>query len=464
MVGPDYKRPEMNVPKHYNESQSLPNGVAEEAWWLAFNDKVLSNLIRRGSSQNLDIQSAYARIRSARAEKQHTIATGLPSLGARGALSQRANLFVNGENADNPISGGYFGDSLLNIAQEGLSVQWEIDPAGGLFRRIERAEAEIDAKSYDQRAILVSLQGEIARFYMELRANEEKLALTKEAVKRFGETYELLKVRANAGLDNWEAVSQQKQLLNTTESLIPPIEKAIKQQIHQLSVLLGLYPGDLTYLSSSGSVIPTPNDQVTIDLPADLIRRRPDVVASESLLAAASADQGAAMALQYPKINLSSFIGAQNTQLASLIPMGKAWSYGGGISTPIFNWGRIQADIDRANANYDAHFFEYKKTLLTAYQEVEDYLVDYRKEREKLSKTIEAVDASQDAMEISNERYFLGLTPFVSLLQNQADNYKQKLLLIENRKGISTSVVGLYKALGGGWKFNEKSNQPSNSH
>jgi outer membrane protein, multidrug efflux system len=460
MVGPDYKTPDLKVPKHYKESTDLPIGGVEEAWWNRFNDKVLANLMQRVSSQNLDMQSAYARIRSARAEKQHTIATGLPDVSARAVLSQRDNLFVNGQNADSPVSGGYFGDSLLNIAQEGLSVQWEIDPAGGLFRRIERAQAEIDAKQYDRRALLVSLQGEIARVYIELRANQEKLALTSEAIRKFGDTHELLKARATAGLDNWETVSQQKELLSTTESLAPALEKLIKQQVHQLSVLLGAYPADLSYIADSVASIPTPSEHITIDLPAELIRRRPDIMASESQLAAASADQGAAMALQYPKINLSSFIGAQNTQLASLIPMGKAWSYGGGISMPVFNWGRIQADIDRAQALYDERYFDYKQTVLTAYKEVEDFLIGYRKELERKSKILAAVDASQDALYISEDRYLLGLTPFISLLQNQSNNYKEKLALIENKMLISSSVVGLYKALGGGWKVSE----PSTSH
>ena len=457
MVGPDYRTPEIRTPDKYGSAHDHHNQPPPEAWWTVFGDPTLNRLIRDAAASNLDIKQTAQRILTARAERQRTIATGLPDITARANASQRHNDFITGSGGlTNPAAGGYFGNGLIDIIQAGFDVQWEIDPAGGLFRRIEAAEANIEAEQNNRRAMLVSLLGEVARLYIDLRANQAKMAVTLANVKAQDDTLALTTVRTRAGLASEQEVTQQRAQVETTRAELPAFEIAARQDAHALAVLLGKPPNTLLYLLDNTTGIPAAPPNVVADLPAELLRRRPDILMAERTLAAATAEVGAATAELYPKLNLTAFLGLQNTKLSDFSPIGKSWAMAGGISTPIFNWGRIQASIDQANAQQEGAFLAYQQSVLTALKEVEDALVAYQQEQSRRTSLQHSVTANQLAVTLSEERYLRGLTPFLNVLESQRSLYLSENSLIASQARVSTSLVALYKALGGGWQAIEQ--------
>jgi NodT family efflux transporter outer membrane factor (OMF) lipoprotein len=453
MVGPDYRLPEIKTPSKYDGARDHHNIAPPDAWWQVFDDPILNRLIKEGAAFNLDVKQTAQRILMARAERQRTLAAGLPSVGAKADASQRRNDFITGSGgANNPAAGGYFGNSLIDIIQAGFDVQWEIDPAGGLFRRIEAAQASVEAEQNNRRAIQVSLQGEVARLYIDLRANQQQMAITLANLAAQEDTLRLTSERARAGLDSEQEVTQQRAQAETTRSQLPAYEIAARQDVHALAVLLGKSPNTMLYLLETDPPVPSAPTNVIADLPSELLRRRPDIMQAERQLAAATADVGAATAELYPKINLTAFLGMQNTKLSDFTPVGKSWALAGGLSTPIFNWGRIQANIDRSNAEQEQAFLAYQQSILTAFREVEDALVAYQQEQVRRAALKQSAEANALAVKLSEERYLRGLTAFLNVLESQRALYLAQSNLVASNARVSTSLVALYKALGGGWQ------------
>jgi NodT family efflux transporter outer membrane factor (OMF) lipoprotein len=453
MVGPDYRLPEFKTPSRYAGAQDHHNIAPPDAWWQIFDDPVMNRLIKEGAAYNLDVKQTAQRILMARAERQRTLAAGLPSVGGKLDASQRRNDFITGSgNANNPASGGYFGNRLIDIMQAGFDVQWEIDPAGGLFRRLEATQASVEAEQNNRRAIQVSLQGEVARLYIELRANQQQMGITRANLAAQEDTLRLTSERAYAGLDSEQEVTQQRAQAETTRSQLPAYEIAARQDVHALAVLLGKSPNTMVYLLETDPSVPAAPTNVIADLPPELLRRRPDIMQAERQLAAATADVGAATAELYPKINLTGFLGIQNTKLSDFTPVGKSWALAGGLNTPIFNWGRIQANIDRSNAAKEEAYLAYQQSILTAFKEVEDALVAYQQEQIRRAALQQSVEANALAVKLSEERYLRGLTAFLNVLESQRALYLAQSNLVASNARVSTSLVALYKALGGGWQ------------
>jgi outer membrane protein, multidrug efflux system len=453
MVGPDYRLPEIKTPSKYAGARDHHNIPPPDAWWQVFDDPTLQRLIKEAAAFNLDVKQAAQRILMARAERQRTIATGLPYLDGKVNASQRRNDFITGAGGvNNPAAGGYFGNTLIDILQAGFDVQWEIDPAGGLFRRIEAAAASVEAEQNNRRAILVSLMGEVARLYVDLRANQQQIAITQANLATQEDTLGLVKERARAGLTSQQEVAQQQAQAETTRSQLPAYEIAARQDVHALAILLAKSPGALLYLLETDGGVPTAPTDVIADLPSELLRRRPDIRQAERQLAAATADVGAATADLYPKLNLTMFLGLQNTQLSDFTPVGKSWAMAGGIRTPIFNWGRIQATIDKSNAQQEQALLGYQLSILTAFREVEDALVAYQKEQNRRAALQHSVEANELAVKLAEERYLRGLTTFLNVLETQRALYVAQSSLVTSNARVSTSLVALYKALGGGWR------------
>jgi len=453
MVGPDYRLPEVKTPGKYAGARDHHNRPPPDAWWTVFKDPVLDRLIREAAAFNLDVKQTAQRILAARAERQRVIATGLPSLSGKANASQRRNDFITGSGGmNNPTAGGYFGNSLIDIIQAGFDVQWEIDPAGGLFRRIESAQANLEAARDYRRALWVSLLAEVARLYIDMRANQRQIAITRANLATQEDTLGLTRARTQAGLDSEQEVAQQQAQAETTRSQLPAYEIAARQDVHTLAVLMGKSPDTLLYLLDAGDRLPAAPTTVVADLPSELLRRRPDILQAERELAAATADVGAATAELYPKVNLTAFIGMQNTKLTDFTPVGKSWAIAGGITTPIFNWGRIQANIDKSNAQQEQAFLNYQQTILTAFREVEDALVAYQREQTRRAALEQAVASNELAVKLAEERYLRGLTAFLNVLETQRALYLAQSSLIASNARIATSLVALYKALGGGWQ------------
>jgi len=453
-VGPDYQRPNIEAPRQWTEPAGL-TGSQTDSWWKTFNDPVLNKLIGDAITSNLDLKRALARIKDARALRSATIAAGLPSLAAKSNISRRLNNSSSSasQSGTSSAGGGFgIGNQSTNIFQTGFDAQWELDFFGGIRRAVEAADATLDVEVENSRDVLVTLLGEVARNYIELRANQQLIAITGKNLRAQQETWELTQIRQQTGLSGMLEVTQAQAQAATTEAQLPNYETAAKQSIHALSVLLGKEPGSLAIRLDRQGSVPAVAAQLITNLPSELLQRRPDIRRAERQLAVANAAVGVATAELYPKINLAAFIGLQNTTITDFTPIGKSWSAASSLSMPIFNWGKLNANIDSKKTQFEQTFLTYQSTVLSAFKEVEDALIAYSKEQQRHKALAKAVAADQLAVQLANERYQKGLTAFLDVLTSQTALYQAQSLLITSESRLSGNLVALYKALGGGWQ------------
>ncbi len=456
-VGPDYVKPSPPVPEKWHEAHSGKPAIAGQyqEWWKSFNDPVLNTLINQAISANLDYQSALTRIRDARSQRTVAVAAGLPTLSVHSTASRRLNsISSSGGTGASTVGGGAFGvgDQIINIFQSGLDAQWEIDVFGGIRRSVEAADANIEVAVENSRALLVSLLGEVAFNYLQLRANQQLLAVTQENLRNQEDTLYLTQVRQQAGLTSHLEIAQAQTLLSATQAQLPGYEEGCKLAIHAIAVLLGQEPGKLAFLLENQAPIPASPNLAEADLPSELLLRRPDIRRAERQLAAANAQIGVATAAQYPRFNLTALIGLQNTRITDFTPVGKSWSMASTLSMPLFNWGSIQANIASKKAQHDEALLAYRSTVLTAFKEVEDALVSYTQQQNKRRSLQQAVTSSQLAVTLSKELYGKGLTSFLDVLVAERALFQAQRELVESDAAISSQLVALYKALGGGWQ------------
>jgi outer membrane protein, multidrug efflux system len=467
-VGPDYKRPVVPVPKQWSEAPKgnrkpvlskvegeLPQTAQADQWWKTFNDPILNQLITDAIAANLDLKKALARVKEARAQRWVTIATGLPSITGRNNVNRRLNntATTSQTGATSSAGGGFgFGNQIINIFQLGFDAQWEVDFFGGERRAIEAADANVDSEIESSRNVLITLLGEVASNYIELRVNQQLIAITRENLYSQQETVRLTQIRQQAGFSSMLEVAQAQSQASTTEAFMPVYETGVKQSIHALGVLLGREPGALAFRLDNPGTIPAETTIVIPDLPSELLLRRPDIRQAERQIAAANANVGVATAELYPRVNLSAFLGLQNTRITDFTPIGKSWSTASSLTLPIFNWGRINANINSKKAQFDQALLTYQSTVLTAFKEVENTLVAYSKEQQRHKSLAHAVGASQLAVQMADERYHRGLTTFLDVLQTQQTLYQTQRDVVESSAQLSTDLVALYKALGGGWQ------------
>lgn len=457
-VGPDYVPPQTLTPAQWSE---IPTSAARlkdtNAWWKTFGDPELDRLIEEAAVTNLDLKQALQRIRIARTQKTQAVAAGLPTLSAQSTASRRLNSITSPAGTTGGFGGSAFGigNRVINIFQAGFDAQWELDLFGGIRRTVEAAEANTEAEVENRRTLMVSLLGEVASQYITLRANQQQLAVIRENLALQQDALHLTGERQKAGLASDLDVAQAQAQADATAAERPLYENQIKLALHALSVLLDRTPGELTRRLQQPEQIPQPSRPVAADLPSELLRRRPDIRSAERRLAAANAEIGAAVAAQYPRINLAAFIGLQNTDITDFTMLGKSWSMASTLAFPIFNWGSIKANIEGKKAHHQELLYAYRATVLNAFREVEDALASLEQERQHQAQLIAAEAAEKLAFDLARERYLKGLTGFLDVLTAERSLLARKLALIESQARLAGQRVALYKALGGGWEVKE---------
>lgn len=453
-VGPDYQRPEIPAPKQWSTTAGGQKSAQAQTdhWWQSFNDPLLNRLIIDAVAANPDYKKALARIKDARAQRVAIFASALPSLAAKSNISRRLN--NSSATSQSGGAGGGFGvgNQLITIFQSGFDAQWELDFFGGVRRAAEAADATLDSEIENSRDVLVTLQAEVARNYLELRANQQLLAVTRENILAQQETLNLTEIRQQSGLADSLAVAQAQAQLAATQAELPAYESLIRQAIHALGVLLGREPQALAAILEPEGTIPQVTAAVIAQLPSELLKRRPDIRRAERLLAAASANIGVATSELYPKLNLSAFLGLQNLRITDATPIGKSWSTAASLSMPILNWGNLKANIKSKEALTEEALWTYQSTVLTAFKEVEDALIAYAKEQQRREALVQAVAANRLAVQLAHERYQKGLTAFIDVLDSRQALYQSQSRLIDSETAISSQLIALYKALGGGWQ------------
>jgi outer membrane protein, multidrug efflux system len=450
-VGPNYSKPKLEVSKQWSE---LPaSGVARGSsvtdvtrWWSAFGDAQLDSLIDRAVQSNTDLRLAKARIHEARARKGIVAADLFPTIDVSASYARLRP--SKNSSSDGSGSGGE-----QDLFQAGFDATWEIDVFGGVRRGVEAARADIEAAEEDRRDVLVTLLSDVAQNYIGVRGNQLRIAITRENIVAQHKTLELTEGRYKAGLGNELEVAQARAQLAATESQVPVFQTAVKRSIHRLGVLLGQEPGALLDELSTDAPIPPTPPEVPVGLPSDLLRRRPDVRRAEREIAASTARIGVATADLFPRFFLTGGLGQQSVSFSDIAaPASRFWSIGPAVSWPIFDGGRIRANIKVQDAKQEQALVIYEKTVLTALEDMENALVAYSKEQATRLSLAESVESYMKAVTVANELYSKGLTDFLNVLVTQRALYQSQDALAESSQRVSTNLVALFKALGGGWE------------
>ncbi|MBI2472838.1 MAG: efflux transporter outer membrane subunit [Planctomycetes bacterium] len=447
-VGPNYNPPKVSVPESWSELQQKGEAkpVSTVQWWKTFNDPVLDSLITRAAKSNLDLRVAEARVREARFQSGVVVADLWPSVDTSASYSRSRR--SQGISTIPPSA-----KLKRNLYQTGFDASWEIDLFGGKRRAIEAARADIDAAEENQRDVLITLLAEVARNYIEVRGSQRKLEIVRKNIKVQQETVEITRARYKAGLSSELDAIQAEALLATTQSQIPLLENSMKQAIHRIGILLGQAPGALSTELTKEKPIPSTPAAVPVGLPSDLLRRRPDVRRAERELAAVTARIGVATADLFPKFSLTGDFGLQTENLnAFSLVHSRFWSIGPTVRWPIFEAGRIRANIKVQNARQEQSLLSYEKAVLASLEDVENAIVAYNTEYVRRQNLSEAVDANRRAVELASELFTKGLVNFLNVLDAERSLYKAEDDLTQSERTVSLNLVILYKALGGGWE------------
>jgi NodT family efflux transporter outer membrane factor (OMF) lipoprotein len=448
-VGPDYHPPKTQAPAEW--SAPLAGGetnspAALAGWWRNFGDAHLDALMTLAVRSNLDLRIAEARVREARAGR--AVATGglWPSLGGSSGYSRNRW----GQNSFPPFTGVPLDYNLYNA---GFDAAWELDVFGGTRRAVEAANATLGAAESGRRDVLVSLLAEVARNYIEARGFQQRLAIARQNIRVQQDILDLTRNRQQHGLGSDLDVQQAEALLNDTEAQVPALETGFQQTVHHLAVLLGRPPGALLDEMSAENPIPVAPPSVPVGLPSELLERRPDVQRAERELAAANARIGVAKADLFPKISLTGQIGLESESSGNWFTYGsRYWSAGPTLQWDIFEAGRIRANVQVQNARQEQALDAYQKTVLTALEDAENALTAYAREQNRRQSLSRAEKADREALNLSDQLYKSGLADFLRVLDSERSLYAAQDALVQSDQTISTDLVQLYKALGGGWQ------------
>lgn len=455
-VGPDYAPPEPKVPDAFGRLTEEITGptrtVAGEAdltrWWSRLNDPVLDTLVDRAVSGNHDLRVAEGRLREARAARTVTASDAWPTVDAVGGYS-RSRLSEN-------VSSGRFSnqDSSGNdLYAVGFDARWEIDVFGGVRRAVEAAEADIQTAQENTRDVLVSLVAEVARNYVEVRTFQTRLDIANRNVQVAQDAVDLSDSRFKAGLTSELDVAQARAQLEVRAARIPQLRTGLAQTVHRLGVLLGSEPMALAKELEAVRPIPAAPSEIPVGVPSDLLRRRPDVRRAERQLASATARIGVATAELFPKFSLTGFFELQSDQIGNLAEGdSRAWAIGPAVRWNVFDAGRIRAQIAVENARQEQAVAFYERAVLISLEDAENALVALSQEQTRRAALTRAVDANARAVDLATQLYSSGLRDFLNVLASNQQLFESEDQLAVSEHDVTTSLISLYKALGGGWE------------
>jgi NodT family efflux transporter outer membrane factor (OMF) lipoprotein len=459
-VGPDYVRPDTTVNKDWNtklksdsdKKKTDTNNLA--AWWNALDDKRLSSLIERAEKGNLDLKKAQAKIREARARRGVAKAGFFPTLNATGSANRSRNSENLGSNASIGSNVDIGSGMTSDLYTAGFDASWELDIFGGVRRSVEAAQANLEASRENMRDVLVTLLAEVAKGYVDVRTYQARIAIAEENLKTQEETYQLTIWRNEAGLSDQLAVQQARYNLENTRSNIPTLRTGLEEVMNSIAVLLGEQPGKVHEELSKRESIPVAPQNIAVGVPADILRRRPDIRKAERELASQTAEIGVATADLYPKFTLSGSIGLESISTGNLLSSGsRNYSFGPSITIPIFSGGSTLQNIEIQSALQEQYLIAYKTTVLDALKDVENALTAYAQEQKRRQALTDAAAAAREAVKLARDEYRSGLIAFSDVLESERSLLTYEDSLASSEGEVTTNLISLYKALGGGWEF-----------
>ncbi len=451
-VGPDYVRPSADVAGQWIEVddpriKAEPPGHRE--WWTVFNDPVLNVLVGTAYKQNLTLRSAGIRILEARAQLGISVGFQYPQQQAATYSFERIKLSENFSPVGLPALDTEFSSNLI-----GFDAGWELDFWGKFRRGVESGNADLGASIANYDDVLVTLVAEVAAAYVQIGTFEERLRVARQNVKTQERSFQIANVRFRNGAVTEVDVQQARANLRSTEALIPDLKTGLRQTQNALSILLGMPPSDLKGVLGSPTPIPTVPPDVAVGVPADLLRRRPDIQRAERLVAAQSARIGIAVSDLYPTIKIAGAFGWQANDVTDLFQsVSIVGSAGTSIVWPIFNYGRIRNNVRVHDARFQQLVVNYQNAVLNAAEEVENAMVAFLRTQEREKFLAESVDASKRWVDLSLIQYREGLVDFTPVLVAQEFLAQQDDRLAQTTGDIAISLIAMYKGLGGGWEI-----------
>jgi multidrug efflux system outer membrane protein len=461
-VGPNYQPPGEHMPATWvappttRASITVQEPLQVEKWWTTFKDPVLDSLVRRAVQSNLNVKIAAERVRAARASVCIATSGLFPLFQGTGSYNHSLNS-ANKTTVRTPSGGTRTIDAKAkDFWQGGFDATWEIDVFGGVRRGVESAYATYEATVEDRRDVLVSLLGELATDYVQLRGFQQQVTIGEENLaaqqRTLQATLENKAIGRGTGLD----VANSEAQVASTNASVASFQNLVQQQIYAISVLLGEEPAALLPELSSEVQIPIAPPLVPVGLPSELLRRRPDIRRAERQLAAATADIGVATADLFPHLGLNGSVSVGGTRFENLGNWGTSvLSIGPSLNWAIFDAGRIWSNIEVKNALQAEALLAYRQTILTALQDVETALTAYAQEQQRRALLADAVAANQRAVTYANELWNAGTKDFLNVLVAQQSLYGAQNALVQSNQAVATDLVAIYKALGGGWEVGE---------
>lgn len=443
MVGPDYRRPDLDIPRSYRHEIAEARDAANTAWWRQFGDPVLDGLIARALAGNKNLGIAAANIEQAAGVLSQVRSPLFPQV-SYGADASRQR--ISGLNASPvPSSVPNPQDSFQLFA----GASWEIDLWGRIRRLSEAARANLLASVEARRGVILSLVGSLAGSYLQLRGLDEQLAISRRNLASYRDSVRLFELQFKYGQVSQMNVEQARTQYETAAATIPQIETQIVQTENAISILLGVNPAPVPRGKTLHELaLPS----VPSGVPSEILTNRPDIVQSEQNLIAANAQIGAARALYFPTISLTGSYGSASEELRNLFKgPAEIWSYAGSISGPIFTAGAVSGQVKQAEAAQQAALLTYRSAIQSAFADVENALSSRAKLADQMAAQERLVNASREYERLARLQYDGGYTPYFTILQAQQQLFPAELNLAQTRASLFVSLVNIYKSMGGGW-------------
>lgn len=448
-IGPKYKRPQVPAPPAFRGpdetavSSDAKDSLGDQQWSAVFREPELQDLIRQALANNYDLRVAAQRVLEAHSQVRITHSAQFPTLSVGGTAigADLPSSLASSIGIDNPLAEGSFN----------LSAAWTPDFWGLYRKQTEAARDQMLAQSWAQRAVRMTLVGQVATSYFTLRSLDQQLEVAKQTLKARQDSVDLTNKLEQGGSAPLSDVRQAEQLLYTASAQIPLIEEQIQQEENTMSLLLGKVPGPVAHTDPS-ALSPVPQD-LPVGLPSQLLERRPDIQQAEAQLKAANAQVGAAKAQFFPQLSISGSGGVGGDSLSSIFdPAGKTIYGIGTLTQPIFEGGKLRGQYELSKQQKEELILTYQKTILTAFRDVSNSLIAVNKQRATRVEQRKLVDAAQDATRLARIRYQGGSTAYLEVLTTDTNLFNARLNLINAEQSEALSLVQLYEALGGGWQ------------
>jgi multidrug efflux system outer membrane protein len=443
MVGPDYKRPAIDVPESWRLSEKAALAIANKAWWEQYRDPVLNDLVRMALEGNKDVKIAAARIDEFLGLYTTTRSALFPQVGVGASASRQRASETTGPV---PLTATPFATPTFNNFQVALNASWEIDLWGKLRRATEAARASLLSSEEARRSVILTLIGTVTNSYINLRDLDKQLEVTRLTAASYESTYKIIKLRYDYGWVSAMELKQAQEQYERALANVPFFEKAIAQEENNLSVLLGRNPGSI---SRGKGIDELALPVVPAGLPSEVLENRPDVRQAEENLIAANANIGVAKALYYPSISLTGFLGAQSSDISKLFHgPSKIWGAAVPISAPIFTGGDIEGQVQTAEAVQVETLIRYQQVIQNAFREINDSLVDQDRTKEQLAAMTRQVDALRDYVRLAWIRYNEGYATYLEVTYSQSLLYTAELDRTAVQQVLLRAFSNLYRAMG----------------